>query len=194
MNIAVSYKDSDGIPRCGCPDLVTSGRPRKWAHNTLSYFIASRDEDLSQNTWDSIIAEAFDSWSRVANLKFVKIDKRNSANILVDIGSGQRHNFDGPKGTLAWAYLPSRHDYTGQLLMRFDTDEDWIGSPIGQTVIHEEQGTLLLNVAAHEIGHILGLGHSNIETALMAPYYAESVRSPQENDDIPRIQELYGKP
>ena len=119
-------------------------------------------------------------------MRFTKVDHRRSANVVVDIGTGQSSHFDGPMGTLAWAYLPPKHNYDGQLLMKFDTDEVWI-KDMGQ------QGTLLRNVAAHEIGHILGLGHSSVDTALMAPYYSADVFCPQE-DDITRIQNLYGKP
>ena len=147
----------------------------------------NRDSDLPKEVWDSLILDAFDSWSNVADLHFTQIDSKADANILIDIGSGPSHNFDGPQGTLAWAYLPPRQDYTGQLLMKFDTEEIWSDK-------ENVRGTLLKNVAAHEIGHILGLGHSEINTALMAPYYNKDVFEPQQNDDIIRIQNIYGKP
>ena len=69
--------------------------------------------------------------------------------------------------------------------MKFDIAEFWITSP-------EKTGVLLENVAAHELGHILGLTHSEVSTALMAPYYNKNVNRPQENDDIERIRSLYG--
>jgi predicted Zn-dependent protease len=174
------------VPRCGCPDFNLGSHPKKWKPKTLTYCIVNRDEDLEPELWDNLILEAFDSWSRIADITFVKIDYKQSANIVVDIGAGQSHHFDGPLGTLAWAYLPPTDDYTGQLMMKFDTDEIWIKDS-------EAHGTLLKNVAAHEIGHILGLAHSSVDTALMAPYYSVNVFCPQE-DDISRIQQLYGKP
>jgi len=186
MSIAVSYIDSFGVPRCGCPDFNLDTNPKKWQSGHLTYCIVNRDADLDPEVWDRLIADAFDSWAKVADVRFSKINHRQSANIIVDIGAGQSHHFDGPMGTLAWAYLPPKHNYMGQLMMKFDTDELW-------TKDAEAQGTLLRNVAAHEIGHILGLAHSSVDTALMAPYYSVNVFCPQE-EDISRIQELYGKP
>ncbi len=185
-DVAHTYIDKNGIPRCGCPDFNLSAGAKKWAHNSLSYFIKRRDDDLDADVWDEIIAKAFMSWSNVAALSFTKVDMGQDANIIIGIGAGKDYHFDGPQGTLAWAYLPHDDSFNGTLLMRFDTDETWVAEP-------RDNGTLLLNVASHEIGHILGLSHSSVSTALMAPYYSEQTSGPQENDDIPRIQELYGK-
>ena len=186
MNIAISYLDNLGIPRCGCPDLnLSAGNTKKWSINHLTYCVVRRDEDLDPETWDKILCQAFDSWSKVTDLSFQQITTQNGANILIDVGSGPSSHFDGPLGTLAWAYLPPTGNYNGQLLMKFDTEELWAKSG--------DEGTLLLNVASHEIGHLLGLDHSSVDTALMAPYYSASVFCPQDNDDISRIQSLYGK-
>jgi len=186
MNIASSYIDSFGVPRCGCPDFNLSSNKKYWGHKSLTYYIANRDSDLKSEVWDSLILDAFNAWSDVTDIDFKRIDRQGSSNIVINIGAGQDHHFDGPSGTLAWAYLPPRPNYTGQLVMKFDTDEIWSDG--------SKAGTLLKNVAAHEIGHILGLSHSSKKGALMAPYYSAAVFEPQPIDDIPRIQELYGKP
>ncbi|XP_066258810.1 matrix metalloproteinase-14 isoform X3 [Euwallacea similis] len=68
----------------------------------------------------------------------------------------------------------------------FDATEAWS--------INSYRGTNLFQVAAHEFGHSLGLSHSDVRSALMAPFYRgydPTFRLDQ--DDIDGIQALYGK-
>lgn len=179
------------LPRCGCPDYI---RPlpegtlaSKWGTKALTYYIDSYVGGLSQSDVATIINAAWKSWMKVADITLNQTMDKASANMIVSTGRGAASNFDGPGNVLAWAYLPSGNNYNGQLLMRFDLDETWIKDPT-------TRGIMLLNVAAHEFGHLLGLDHSRQQQALMAPYYNVAISAPQANDDIPRIQALYGQP
>lgn len=177
-------------PRCGVQDYIKSSDEAlavKWNGNTLTYNIAAYVNGLSQTDQEDIIATAFNQWSEVSNISFNRVKSDTDANIIISTGRGGKDQFDGPGNTLAWAYLPPNNNYTGQLLMRFDLDETWIKTS-------DSRGIIMLNVACHEFGHLLGLDHSNNPNALMAPYYKTNITKPQAQDDIPRIQKLYGQP
>ena len=59
--------------------------------------------------------------------------------------------------------------------------------------MNSPRGTSLLMTAAHELGHSLGLSHSDKRSALMAPFYRGYEENIQlDRDDIEGIQTLYG--
>ena len=182
--------------RCGCPDIV---RPRhldyikvrdaaaanlpRWSKTGLTYRVAHYLPSLDRHDVDRQIQLAFDAWANFGNIS-IRPTSENQADIVISHGSGPQSNFDGPGGTLAWSYFPAGDDK--QLMLKFDVDETWAMTP-------QERGVLFANVACHEIGHLLGLDHSRMPSALMAPYYNPSIGTPQQNDDVPRFQNRYGK-
>lgn len=172
-------------PRCGLPDhrLVTA--ESRWRKRTLTYHVAGYVPGLSRQDQEDLIALAWRDWIAVADLTASRAANAASADIVIGTGRGPGQGFDGPAGTLAWAQLPKGDDR--QLMMRFDVDELWVRSG-------SDRGILFRNVACHEIGHLLGLDHSSVRTALMAPYYAPGVAAPQANDDVVQIRALYGPP
>jgi len=176
-------------PRCGCKDYLIEQavNPNKWGMKDISYYIQARDSDISPAEWDAAIQRAFNSWSKVTPLRFFKVDKRSEGNFILDVGSTRADDFDGPSGVLAWCQLVPAVNYRGQILCKFDLGETWV-------INNPNRGILIENVGCHEFGHGLGLTHSSRKTALMAPYYSAGVPNPQEVDDIPRIQSVYGKP
>jgi len=175
-------------PRCAVKESLVqqAANPARWGTNQISYFIRSRDTDLPQDLWDSCMKTGFDVWSSVTPLKFFKVDKQSEANFVIDVGQGRADDFDGPSGTLAWFQLVPQAGYRGQIFGKFDIGETWVADST-------KRGIILTHVAAHEFGHGLGLMHSNKSSALMAPFYSPTIGTPQSNDDISRIQALYGK-
>ncbi|XP_013811427.1 stromelysin-1-like [Apteryx mantelli] len=174
-------------PRCGFPDIAGfstfAGEP-KWAKQVLTYRILNYTPDLHPADVDAAIKKAFNVWSSVTPLKFVKED-RNHADIMISFAA-RGHNdffpFDGPGGSIAHAYAPGK-DFGGDA--HFDEDETWTKST---------EGTNLFYVALHEFGHSLGLFHSKDPEALMYPIYRKFDPSvfPLHQDDINGIQHLYG--
>ena len=166
-------------PRCGVSDVQRATADAKWRKKRLTYSVQSRVPNIDPATVDDILKAAWASWEAAADLKFTRVEA-GQADLIISTGRGSRAGFDGPGGTLAWAQLPSGNDQP--LLMRFDVDERW------NTEI------MLLNVAAHEFGHLIGLDHDAQNSgSLMAPFYSRRIATPQAND-IRRAQAYYGPP
>ena len=176
---------------CGVHTVKRSSTsPPKWGYNHLTYYMAGRDTgDMKKAEWDHQWRLAFGSWSKVSPLTFDRTNNSKTADILIDVSRDKDEGFGRRLDILAWAELPSISDWQWQLVTKFDKSEEWVTE-----IENEKRDILLQNVAAHEIGHLLGLDHSTYEYALMFPYYDPAINIPQPIDDILRIQTLYGEP
>ncbi|XP_035523301.1 stromelysin-3-like [Morone saxatilis] len=199
-------------PRCGVPDYPTltqvglsyynlkklkgglSRQQRKkrfalfggrWEKTDLTYKIVRFPWQMSDGKVRHVLQEAFGVWSAVTPLRFREVTAEK-ADIIIDFNRywhGDSLPFDGPGGILAHAFFPRTHR-EGEV--HFDYDEHWT---VGNNV-----GTDLLQVAAHEFGHVLGLQHSLEPDALMCPFYSDSYPLQLSEDDKRGIQYLYGPP
>ncbi|HEV7240784.1 MAG TPA: matrixin family metalloprotease, partial [Thermoanaerobaculia bacterium] len=177
-------------PRCGFPDVESDAftlQGSKWTTTNLKYAYSEFSPDLSQPQIRAALTQAFNLWAAVTPLTFTEVALAASPDIVVRFAPGNHgdgNSFDGPSGVLAHAYYPPPGGGSFAGDTHFDEAETW-------SVNLPPSGVDLVTVAAHEFGHALGLAHSTVPGALMAPYYNGAHRN-LEADDIAGIRALYG--
>ncbi|XP_053737971.1 matrix metalloproteinase-23-like [Synchiropus splendidus] len=166
----------------------------KWTRNNLTYRISRFPNTLSVADTRKAFVIAFSKWSDVSPLTFTEV---MDGHVDISIGfftfnhsdcwaSPLHPCFDGLNGELAHAFLPPRGE------IHFDNHEFWI---LGKSRFSWRRGVWLndlVQVAAHEIGHVLGLWHSTDPQALMHPNATYTGQRDLAQDDVWGIQRLYG--
>merc|ERR1719295_1797669 len=183
-------------PRCGVRDIIGHGatarrkkryvlQGSRWQVKQLTYRINRYPSTfrLSKKDVDETVKKAFTMWQEATGLTF---ERKDSGSVHIEIRfekyeHGDGDPFDGPGGTLAHAYFPQ---YGGDI--HVDDTEYW--------TISSYRGTNLLQTMVHELGHSLGLSHSDKREAVMAPFYRGwDPHLKLSNDDVKAIQSLYGR-
>ncbi|EYU35921.1 hypothetical protein ABFS82_14G220100 [Erythranthe guttata] len=186
------------LPRCGVADFVNlnasqfkneiptiashytffPGEP-KWppGKTNLTYsFPPGASNEVMQ-----AIKDATQLWAGVTHFKFTYITDYDHADIKISFQVWDHKDgaaFDGRGGILAHAFAPS----DGRL--HFDGDEVWVDGVV--------PGKFDLQmVGLHELGHVLGLGHTTDGGAIMTPTLGSGFRKGLGQDDINGIKALY---
>ena len=155
-----------------------------WDKLDITYAFVNGTGQLEGDLERDLIRRAFALWAEQTELTFNEVAD-NTADIVIGWAVGDHGDgdpFDGPGDVLAHASFPNPYDQS-QVFLHFDDDERWVDS--------ETRNVDLLTVAAHEIGHTLGLAHSSDPNALMFPSYSGPHRF-LDDDDIAGVQSLYG--
>lgn len=166
-------------------DFIVNGT---WGKNIITFSFLNGTSDINNDDERDALRQAFQIWADYGNLYFTEVP--NNGDIVISWAArdhGDGHPFNGTNGVLAHAFFPppSGGAYAGDI--HFDDDELW-------TMAMQAFGSQpidLVTVAAHEIGHALGLEHSDVSCALMNPFYTGSHRYLSQ-DDVDGIQSIYG--
>lgn len=152
----------------------------------LGYYFRSFSGKLDPEATRSEFARALAEWARYAQLTFTPASAAGLArtiDILFASGAhGDGYPFDGAGGVIAHTFYPAppnSEPLAGD--MHLDADEAWrVGAD-----------TDLYSVVLHELGHALGLGHSDRPGSVMYPYYRRATQLADE--DIAAIRALYAE-
>jgi hypothetical protein len=151
----------------------------RWDYTDLTYYFDNCPSAVNCDDGWAAVRSAFQAWADLSTLTFTEVDQPAQADIeLLWAVNGPHIGYPGD--VLAFATFPSDG---GDVV--FDDAEPW-------SVFDNSEFDLFL-VAAHEIGHALGLDHSSDPNALMYPVltpYTSGIAS----DDAEAIQALYGRP
>ncbi|XP_042042667.1 metalloendoproteinase 3-MMP-like [Salvia splendens] len=190
-------------PRCGVPDIVNGinyMQPRGKKHNihTVSHYSFFKGNPKWPSTKTHLtyrflsnvptyaiapVAGAFQKWESSTHFTFARVQTNQNSDLEIgffrgDHGDGIQNAFD--EKSIAHASAPPGGRF------HYDADDKWSVEPAADA-FHLE------TVALHEIGHLLGFGHSLINAAIMYSTFSHGEVKILNADDIAGIRALYNR-
>jgi hypothetical protein len=152
----------------------------------VGYWMGAVARSLPEGDARAQIFLAMKQWTAAGAITFRGLawaNQKRAIDIFFAAGDhGDGFKFDGPGRVLAHTFYPPPNAETIAGDLHFDADEPWkIGADVD-----------LFSVALHELGHALGLGHSDNPKDVMYAFYRRWTGL--QNGDIEAIRTLYADP
>jgi matrixin/fibronectin type III domain protein len=163
----------------------------KWATSQVSYYINPQNSYLSDAAAISAIMSAAAGWhdQTRANIQLVYAGQTNGSSLTLNSKNEVffRNTSSGYWGETYWWYDSASH------IIDFDI-VFYNNAPIYSGSGCQAPGIYLEDLAIHEFGHGIGLGHSqygNVTMSANLPSYCDQTQLTLEPDDIAAIEAVY---
>ncbi len=178
--------------RCAMPDVsggVAFTTTCAWDRRDLRYAFGVGTESVAGTEEFAAVRAAFATWSAATELTFGEVPASEDPDLFIEWRTAADPDLSMVGGTVAHADFPPGCSIVTDTLpkpIHFDDSEHaWsIGATVGAFDVE--------TVALHEIGHILGLGHSDVPGAVMWPSVSDNATLRELHaDDIEGVSALY---
>jgi predicted Zn-dependent protease len=185
-------RDQMTTHRCGLPDLengVAFSTRCDWPHTNLTFAFEDGTNDVAGSAEFQAMRNAFATWAAAVPVTFTETATNQNPDITIDWRPADDPDHSMVGGVLAHADFPPACGVVTNTLpkpVHFDDSEhQWVvGTAAGSFDVE--------TVGLHELGHILGLQHSDVAGSVMFPTVSSnSTKRALTADDLGGIRELY---
>jgi hypothetical protein len=182
-------------PRCAMPDMtdgVAFAARCAWGHRDLTFACDTGTDDAPPDQEFDAVRNALRTWSDSIPVTFTEVAQDRNPDIVIGWRAADDPDHSMVGGVLAHADFPPgcgvvTNGSTPKPVHFDDTEHTW---SIGAAPDCFDVET----VALHELGHILGLGHSSVLGAVMMPTVAPNMtKRDLAQDDINGARTLYAE-
>lgn len=155
----------------------------RWQNpHAVSYRIEDRGVPMDAVAWRSAVTRACEAWTATRLVTFVAAAPGTKADVTLGWRRGHHGACKPFSGDSAVAHSGPVRVGT---FVHFDGGRKWVAD-----AKHDRDGYSVYGTALHELGHVLGLGHSTADDAVMRTGVIRS--APLAESDLFGLQSLYG--